>query len=434
MKTVDFKSKNFWRELEASCAGSAFDASASEVARSVIENIRKNGDKALFEYEKKFDGADISAKNIRVSKPEIAGARTSVSKEDLSAIREAIKCVSDFHRLSKPKNWRAKNFHGAVIGENFYPIKRVGIYIPGGSAPLVSTVVMTATIAKLAGCPQICVCTPPRPDGTVNPHILAALSLLGIDEIYKAGGAQAIAAMGVGTKSVPKVDKLFGPGNAYVVAAKKELFGEVGCDLLPGPSEVMIIADNSAKPNFVASDLLSQAEHGSGKEKIFLACLSKKFALQVEREISKKLGKLSRADKLSKVLKEGTFVAIVPDLRAAAEMANFVAPEHLELEVEKSEAARLASEISTAGAILSGGETPTVLGDFTAGPSHTLPTGRTGRFSGGLQIRDFMRRSSFVSYDKKSLKLAAKTVAAFSKMESLDAHGNSLLERLGPSL
>ena len=304
----------------------------------------------------------------------------------------------------------------------------MGIYIPGGSAPLVSTVVMTVTIAKIAGCPEICVCTPPSKDGSVNPYILCVLDMLGVAEIYKVGGAQAIAAMGVGTKTIKAVDKLYGPGNAFVIEAKRRLFGEVGCDLLPGPSEVLIVADASANPRYIAADLLSQAEHGSGKEKIFFVTTSKKLVASVRKEIDKLALKLSRAEKLKKIIADGCYVAIVPNLAAAAEVANYVAPEHMELQVAEPE--KLVSKIKTAGAILVGENTPTVLGDFTAGPSHTLPTGRTGRFSGGLQLIDFMRRSSYVKYDRKSLAKAENVVVAFGKMETLDAHYTSLLERL----
>jgi len=232
----------------------------------------------------------------------------------------------------------------------------------------------------------------------------------------------------VGTETVKPVEKLYGPGNAFVIEAKRQLFGEVGCDLLPGPSEVLVLADSSANPRYIAADLLSQAEHGSGKEKIFLVCTSLKIVDKVKEQIEKLSKTLSRAEKLKKIIAEGCYVAVVPNLAAAAGTANFISPEHMELHVSNPDS--LVPRLKTAGAILVGENTPTVLGDFTAGPSHTLPTGRTGRFSGGLQLIDFMRRSSYVKYDKKSLAKAKKTVVAFGKMESLDAHYSSLLERL----
>lgn len=426
MKILDYKSATFAEDLKKACESVALSPEIVSAVDSVIAAVRERGDAAVRELTKKFDGADVA--DTAVSEAEMKAAAKLVSASDKKAMREAIASVKAYHLHTKPKNWRAKNPHGATIGENFYPINRVGIYIPGGSAPLVSTVVMTVTLAKIAGCPEICVCTPPARDGSVNPHILCALGLLGVREIRKIGGAQAIAAMGVGTQTIKPVDKLFGPGNAFVIEAKRRLFGEVGCDLLPGPSEVLVVADASANPRYIAADLLSQAEHGSGKEKIFLVCTSKKVVEAVRRQIEKLAPELSRAEKLKKIIADGCYVVLVPNLDAAAEVANYVAPEHMELQIASPE--KLAGKITTAGAILAGEFTPTVLGDFTAGPSHTLPTGRTGRFSGGLQLADFMRRSSFVKYDRKSIAKARDVVVAFGKMESLDAHYGSLLQRL----
>ena len=428
MKILNYNDKNFWKNIESACRPAAKSGEIPAIVSDVIANVRERGDAALEALTLKFDGAKIKAKDLRVTGEEIKAAVKRVPPCDKKMMRQAIACVRDYHLHTKPKNWRAKNPHGAVVGENFYPIRRVGLYIPGGNAPLVSTVIMTATLAKIAGCPEICVCTPPRKDGTVNDYILCVLSMLGISEIYKVGGAQAIAARGVGTQTVPAVEKLFGPGNAFVIEAKRQLFGEVGCDLLPGPSEVLIVADASANPKYVAADLLSQAEHGSGKEKIFLVSTSLKLVENVRKKIAEMAPSLTRSEKLLKIISDGCYVAVVPNLEAAVETANYIAPEHMELHVKDAE--KLASKITTAGAILVGEDTPTVLGDFTAGPSHTLPTGRTGRFSGGLQLVDFMRRSSYVKYDKKALSRAKDVVAAFSAMETLDAHGNSLLARL----
>lgn len=426
MKILEYKSATFAEELKKACESASLPQEAKDAVASVIADVRANGDRAVLAYTKKFDGVEL--KSLKVSEEEMKAAAKIVSAADKRAMREAIASVKAYHLHTKPKNWRARNPQGAKIGENFYPIRRVGLYIPGGSAPLVSTVVMTATLAKIAGCPEICVCTPPAKDGSVNPHILCVLGILGVKEIYKIGGAQAIAAMGVGTESVAPVEKLFGPGNAYVIEAKRQLFGNVGVDLLPGPSEVLIVADAKANPRYIAADLLSQAEHGSGKEKIFLVCTSKKVVEAARKQIEILSASLSRAEKLKKIIADGCYVALVPNLAAAVEVANYVAPEHMELQVEQPE--KLVPQITTAGAILVGEYTPTVLGDFTAGPSHTLPTGRTGRFSGGLQLVDFMRRSSYVEYDKKSIARAKDVVVAFGKMESLDAHYSSLLQRL----
>ena len=428
MKILDYKSKDFYKNLDYAARGKSSSADISAIVAGVIDDVRKNGDKAIEKLTSKFDGVNLKAKDFRVSKVEFKKALSLVSSSEKKMMREAIKCVKFYNAKSKPKNWRAKNPQGAVVGEMFYPIERVGLYVPGGQAPLVSTVVMTATLAKIAGCKEICVCTPPAKDGSVNPHILTVLSLLGIDEVYKIGGAQAIAAMGVGTETVKSVDKLFGPGNAFVIEAKRALFGEVGVDLLPGPSEVLIVADSSANPEYVAADLMSQAEHGSGKEKIYLVSTSKKLIGGVEKQLKILSAKLSRAEKLMKIIDEACFVVCVPNIESAAEVANFIAPEHMELQVANAD--KIVNKFTTAGAVLVGVDTPTVLGDFTAGPSHTLPTNRTGRFSGGLQVVDFMRRSSYVKYDKSSLKKAMSVVDAFANMESLDAHGNSLSIRL----
>lgn len=430
MKILNYKAKDFWKKLEVACEPVSRSADISGIVSSVIDDIRARGDKALLEYTLKFDKARLTPSTLRVSEEEIAEAVKAVPSADKREIKNAISCVRFFHKHTMPKNWRAKNPHGATIGENFYPIQRVGLYIPGGNVPLVSTVVMTATLANLAGCPEICVCTPPNPQGKINAHLLTALHLSGVKEIYKAGGAQAIAAMGLGTKTIKPVEKLFGPGNAFVIEAKRRLFGDVGVDLLPGPSEVLIVADESAKAKNVAADLLSQAEHGSGKEKIYLITTSEKLLKEIPNELKEQSKVLSHADKLAKIIDVGCYAIIAPDLKAAAEVANFVAPEHMELQVKKAELDKLLKSIHTAGAVLVSENTPTVLGDFTAGPSHTLPTGRTGRFSSGLQLIDFMRRSSVVIYDEKSLKKAQSTVSAFSRMESLDAHGNSLTIRL----
>lgn len=430
MKIIDFKSKNFEKELCKITDAKEGSSQIAEIVSKVIADIKLNGDTALLEYTKKFDKAELTPKTLAVSKSEIARALKETSAEEKAQIKEAIKCVSFFHKKTMPKNWRARNPQGAIVGENFYPINRVGLYIPGGQVPLVSTVVMTGVLAKIAKCPEICVCTPPSPEGKINSKLLCALNFLGISEIYKCGGSQAIAAMALGTKTIKPVDKLFGPGNAFVIEAKRQMFGKVGVDLLPGPSEVLILSDSTASAKYVAADLLSQAEHGSGRERIFYVSTSEALLKKVLKEIEIQAQTLSRREKLKAIIENSTYVIHCPDIKSAAYVANRIAPEHMELQVAAKDLPYLEKNIKTAGAILAGEYTPTVLGDFTAGPSHTLPTGGTGRFSGGLQLIDFMRRSSFVKYDKKSIAKAAPVVAAFSKMEMLDAHGASLLKRL----
>jgi histidinol dehydrogenase len=302
----------------------------------------------------------------------------------------------------------------------------VGLYIPGGEVPLVSTVLMTATLARIAGCPEVVVFTPAKSGGLVSPSLLAALRLCGVDEVYRIGGVQAIGAMAFGTESIPPVDKIFGPGNAYVCEAKRQVFGLVGVDSLPGPSEIMVIADRTARPGYAAADLIAQAEHGSGREKIYLVATARSVANAIISQIDRQLNANSRRDRIERVLSAGFLVLVAKDIAQAAEAANFVAPEHLELLVGEAAAAELLRRVTTAGAIMVGNETPTALGDFAAGPSHVLPTGRTGRFSSGLRVDDFIRRTSVIRFNRASLRRAAPIVAAFSKMEKLDAHGRSV--------
>ena len=399
----------------------------------VLSAIRDHGDKAVIEYTERFDKVTLTPNRLRVPESALKAAVKSLKPEQKRAFKEAIKSVAEFHKNTLPKSWKGKNPHGATVGERFYPIQRVGLYVPGGQVPLVSTVIMTSVLAKIAGVPEIAVASPPTAsnNGLPSETMLAALYLCGITEVYAIGGAQAIGAFGYGTASVPSVDKVFGPGNAFVNEAKRQLFGRVGIDLQPGPSEVMIIADETANPAFVAADLLAQAEHGTGKEKVYVSVPSKDFFAQVEQAIKDLLPNYSHAEAIKSVMKKGSLAIISEKLEDAVKAANIVAAEHLELQVANEHLEPLTKQITTAGAILQGHWTPTVLGDFTAGPSHTLPTGRTSRFFSGLQITDFMRRSSIVRYSPAQLKKAQEVVNVFAELEQLDAHGNSLNIRLG---
>ncbi|GHC10283.1 histidinol dehydrogenase [Cerasicoccus arenae] len=430
MKILEYGQPGFAQKLKRACPSFRAADEIAETVRTVIADVEREGDKAVFRYTEKFDKAKLTARTLRVKADELSAAPKTLTTAQRKAIKEAIHCVKDFHRKTMPQSWHAKNPHGATVGEAFFPIQRVGLYVPGGQVPLVSTVIMSAVLAKLAGCPEVAVCTPPGKDGSVSPSLLAALHLCGVEEVYKIGGVQALAALAIGTKTVPAVDKVFGPGNAYVMEAKRALFGRVGVDLLPGPSEVLIIGDSTSNPAFIAADLLAQAEHGTGKEKVFLIVESREQAAAIQAEITAQAETLSHRDAALGVLKHHGFCVIASDLEAIAEIANYIAPEHLELQVKPDSRKILAKKITTAGAMLIGGETPTVLGDFTAGPSHTLPTDRTGRFFGGMQVTDYMRRTSIVEYDAKSIALAWPVVRAFAEMEQLDAHGRSLEMRL----
>ncbi|MGB0415354.1 MAG: histidinol dehydrogenase [Coraliomargarita sp.] len=420
----------FQNALRKFCEQATVSGDVSKVVADVLADVHARGDKAVLQYTEAFDGAKLTAKAMRVDPAQMKAAVKTIAPADRQAIRESIALVKAFHKKTLPTNWKAKNAQGGTIGERFYPIQRVGLYIPGGNVPLVSTVIMTAVLAKLVGNPEIAVCTPPAADGSIAPGMLAALSMVGIDEVYKVGGVQAVGAMAYGTKTIPAVDKIFGPGNAYVMEAKRQVLGNVGIDLLPGPSEVMVIADAGANPQHVAADLIAQAEHGSGKEIIYFATTSKALIGKIEKAFAKQVPERTHAAKIEHVLKTRLLIVQCKTLEQAGGVANYIAPEHLELQVADRSIEPLTKQITTAGAILQGYLTPTVLGDFTSGPSHTLPTGRAGRFFSGLQAIDFMRRSSIVRYDAKSLAKAAPVVETFARLEQLDGHGHSLTIRL----
>lgn len=430
MKTFDFQSRSFFKRLQDFMDVRNQDDAVVNTVANILADVRQRGDEAVLEYTRRFDGFDAKAADLRISEKQLKDGAKLISPQDRHSIKEAIACVREFHRQGMPRNWQGKNPHGAMVGERWYPIQRVGIYIPAGNVPLVSTAVMTTTLARLAGVPEIAVFTPAGKSGKISPQMLGGLWLCGVREVYRIGGAQAIAAMAYGTANIPAVCKIMGPGNAYVAEAQRQVFGTVGVDLLPGPSEAMAIADESANPRWLAADLLAQAEHGSGREKIFYVYRDEAQADAVRKAIKDQVDSLGHSSAIKKVLKQGTAFIRVNDLDEAIAVANFVAPEHLELHVAKNNENRLIQGITTAGAILIGHETPTVLGDFTAGPSHTLPTNRTGRFFSGLKITDFMRRSSLVRYRMPALRKARAVVETFSRLENLDAHGRSLEIRL----
>lgn len=426
MRILQHASKSFTDDLAAFCHGAAASRETSDAVAEILAAVRDRGDEAVSYYAAKFDGAKLRGRDFRVSAKEIAAAARRLPAAESRAIEAARANIEACNRRGIPVPWTARNRHGAAVGEKFDPIQRVGIYVPGGEAPLASTVLMTAVLAKIAGCPGIAVCTPSNASGKVADGVLAALHEVGIDEVYRIGGVQAIGAMAYGTDTIPAVDKIFGPGNAYVCEAKRQVFGVVGVDSLPGPSELMVIADETANVSFAAADLLAQAEHGSGREKIYLVATARGIIDSVASEMRTQQQLIARSSRTQRVFDEGFLAVEVKSLAQAAEVANFVAPEHLELLVAEKAAGRLTAAISTAGAIMIGNHTPTALGDFTAGPSHVLPTGRTGRFLSGLRVADFMRRTSIIRYERGSVKKAAPVVAAFAAMEKLDAHGRSV--------
>ena len=409
-------------------ASSLFDPVVEQRALEIIRAVQRRGDKALLHYTEKFDGAKLTPGKLRVGQAELAGAWRATDARTRKAIRLAKANVTLFAKRSLRKNWQARNAQGGVVGEKFDPFARVGVYIPGGTAPLASTTLMTVTLAKVAGCREIVACTPCGKDGQVNTALLAALGQAGATEVYRVGGAQAIAAMACGTKTIRPVQKIFGPGNAYVVAAKRLLFGRVAIDLLPGPSEMFILADSSANPKFAAADLLAQAEHGSGDERVWFASNSKKLIVDVQRELKRQLPALSRREFIRKALRKNGWLIHVKSINDGIALANRIAPEHCELMLRKP--GQAVKALTTVGAIFVGPWAPTVLGDYMAGPSHTLPTGGAGASFAGLTVDQFQRRTSVVKYSRPALAKSIETIRTFAEMEGLDAHGRSAEIRL----
>lgn len=413
----------------AAGVSSLFDPVIEERTRAILEAVRTRGDDALVELTERFDGAKLTPGQLALTTAELLGASLTADASLRAAVQEAHRNISRFARRSLRRNWEMTNSHGARVGEKFDPFPRVGLYIPGGTAPLVSTALMTITLARVAGCPEIVVCTPCGRDGSVNPALLHAAVTAGATEIHRVGGSQAIAALAYGTPTIRPVQKIFGPGNAYVVAAKRLLFGRVAIDLLPGPSEVCVLADDSAPPAAVAADLLAQAEHGSGHERVWLVSPSARLLRAVEREIARQLPTLGRAEFIRKALAAGGWLIQVQDLAAGVALVNRLAPEHCE--VITRQARRVSTGIRTAGAIFLGPDSPTVLGDYVAGPSHTLPTGGAGASFAGLTVDQFQRRTSVVEYRRAALRKGLPGVLAFAALEGLDAHGRSAAIRLG---
>ena len=409
-------------------ASSLFDPGVEQRALEIIRAVQRRGDKALLHYTEKFDGAKLTPGKLRVGQAELAGAWRATDTRTRKAIRLAKVNVALFAKRSLRKNWQVRNAQGGVVGEKFDPFARVGVYIPGGTAPLASTTLMTVTLAKVAGCREIVACTPCGKDGQVNTALLAALGQAGATEVYRVGGAQAIAAMACGTKTIRPVQKIFGPGNAYVVAAKRLLFGRVAIDLLPGPSEMFILADSSANPKFAAADLLAQAEHGSGDERVWFASNSKKLIADVQRELKRQLPALSRREFIRKALRKNGWLIHVKSINDGIALANRIAPEHCELMLRKP--GQAVKALTTVGAIFVGPWAPTVLGDYVAGPSHTLPTGGAGASFAGLTVDQFQRRTSVVKYSRPALAKSIETIRTFAEMEGLDAHGRSAEIRL----
>lgn len=401
------------------------DAEVLGVAQRIIDDVRMRGDEALFDYTAQFDHASIE--DLRVSTDEIELAVAEVGEEFREAIAEAALSIEEFHQRQVTQSWFTAAEGGVLLGQKVTPIQRVGIYVPGGRACYPSSVLMNALPAIVAGVSEIAMVVPPDEDGRVNPYTLAAAAEVGLTEIYKVGGAQAIAALAYGTATIPRVDKITGPGNAYVTAAKKLVMGDVGIDMLAGPSEVLILADETAEPAFVAIDLMAQAEHDP-RAATYLVTTDPTLPDDVEAALRELLADSPRAEVIERSLTDNGVMVICPDVDVALDAANLIAPEHLE--VMMAEPIELLGSIVNAGAIFLGPWTPESVGDYVAGPNHVLPTGGTARFSGPLSVDDFVKKSSVLSYSLEGLEADGATVMTIAAAEGLDAHARAVALRL----
>jgi histidinol dehydrogenase len=404
----------------------AFDAHLLSEVSAIMQEVKARGDAALIEYAARFDGSVLQPAELRVDEEALRRTAARVESRVLEAIREAIRRVRAFHELERRQSWVVETEPGVVLGQRITAIERAGLYVPGGTASYPSSVVMNVVPAQVAGVDRVIVATPPRALQE-NPAVAAALVELGVIEVYAVGGAQAIAALAFGTETVPRVDKITGPGNRYVAAAKKLAFGLVGIDSIAGPSEVVIVADETARASHIAGDLLAQAEHAEDASAILLTT-SNTLALEVVRSLEIQTGKLSRARVIEESLAQYGAIIIVDDMNEACAIVNDLAPEHLEIVARDEEG--IASRIRHAGAIFFGPHSPEAVGDYLAGPSHVLPTGGAARFSSGLGVGDFLKRTNTVKFSASELERTAPMIAALAHAEGLDAHARSVLIRL----
>lgn len=396
-----------------------FEAAVADI----LANVKEKGDEALFSYTKEFDKVEITAENIRVTEEEIKEAYEAVDASLLEVIKKALVNIRSYHEKQRQNSWFTSTENGTMLGQKVTPLNRVGVYVPGGKAVYPSSVLMNIVPAKVAGVPHIVMTTPPGKDGKVNPSTLVAAKEAGADEIYKVGGAQAIGALAYGTASIPKVDKIVGPGNIFVALAKKAVYGHVSIDSIAGPSEILVLADETANPHYVAADLLSQAEHDEMASAILITT-SADLAQNVEKEIEGYLKVLSRKEIIEKSLENFGYILIAEDMDEAIEAANEIASEHIEI-VTKN-AFEVMMKVRNAGAIFIGEYSSEPLGDYFAGPNHVLPTNGTAKFFSPLSVDDFLKKSSIISYSKEALETVHQDIEQFAKAEQLTAHANSI--------
>lgn len=423
MRRIDLKEGDVFSADQLERTG-AFDAEAMKVAIDIVDDVRKRGDDALRDYAAKFDHVELD--ELEVTQEEIDEALKMVDEEFLRSVEYAADNISDFHRRQVQQSWFDTRADGAITGQKITPLDRVGIYVPGGRAQYPSTVLMNAIPAGVAGVGEIIMCTPPQKDGKVNPYTLAAASVAGVDRIFKTGGAQAIGAMAYGTASIPAVDKVTGPGNAFVAAAKKLVSGDCGIDMIAGPSEVCVLADENAIPEFVAVDLMAQAEHDP-KATCYLVTTVPEMVPDIEAAIDELIEQSPRAQITRDSLDHGLIVTC-ERLQQAFDVVNTIAPEHLEIAM--SEPWELLGKVKHAGAVFLGSWTPESVGDYVAGPNHTLPTGGTARFSSPLSVDDFVKKSSVISYTYDALEADADAIMTLAAREGLWAHGRAVDVRM----
>lgn len=403
------------------------DAIEAEVA-NILARVRSEGDAALFDLTRRHDGVDLRKRGLRIGEAEIAAASAAVAPPLRRALKRAHRNIRAFARMERPASWTRNRERGVRVGERFVPYERVGVYIPGGTAPLISTALMTVTFAAEAGVGGIAALTPPQKNGDVHPALLHAISMAGCREIYRASGAAGIGALAFGTRTIAPVQKIAGPGGPWVTSAKRQVYGRVALDLVAGPSEVLVLADASARPDYVAADLLAQAEHGSGGERCFLVTTSVRLARAVARELAAQAAARTRAERIGPILRDRTALIVASSMTQAVEVCNLLAPEHLEIFAR--DARRLASKIRAAGAVFIGASTPEPIGDYVAGPSHVLPTGGTAVSFSGLSTRDFVRRISQIEYSGAALRRDGPAAVEIAMAEGLDAHARSVSIRL----
>jgi len=415
--------REFMEKLSARSV--AIDAELLKVVASIVDGVRARGDRALIDYAARFDGIDLKVSELRISEEQLGRFAERVDDRVVQALREAIRNVKMFHEAQVEKSWTIAPLDGVQLGQRITPLERVGVYIPGGTAAYPSSVVMNVVPAQVAGVKRIVVATPPR-TLSENPAVSAALLELNVTEVYAMGGAQAIAALAFGTETVPRVDKITGPGNKYVAAAKKLVFGVVGIDAIAGPTEVVIVADDTARPDFIAADLLAQAEHGEDASAMLITN-SESLAKNVAREVKQQLESLPRREIIEASLKDYGAIILVETLDEACSIVNELAPEHVEIVTSDDEA--VAAKIRHAGAIFSGSYTPEAVGDYIAGPNHVLPTVKTARFSSALGVYDFVKRTSLLRYSKEAFASVAESVAVLAESEGLSGHARSALVR-----